>query len=345
MILNEQIESLSPELLLRYCKGQCIEVEKVAIERLAENSEGLREQLRLCRISLALGEDIREMEAIDVLSAYNQTRYNIRAKRMKRFNNQLMRCAAFLTLPFFLSSLILGYLNFKEVDTEIQYAEITAVPGSVIRYELPDKSIVWLNAGSKLSFPTIFRGETREVVLQGEAYFEVQADKEHPFYVNTPDGLSVYVYGTQFNVNAYEDENYIETVLEKGHVNVISSDRKTTVKLEPGERLVYDKASLKLTKSKVDVYEKTAWKDGKIIFRNAPLDEILKRLARHFNVDIQLNNKLGKEYTYRATFRNETLPQILDYLSKTAALKWKMVEPVQQQNETLTKVKVMVELY
>lgn len=153
------------------------------------------------------------------------------------------------------------------------------------------------------------------------------------------------MYGTKFNVNAYEDDNSIETVLEKGKVNVISPDGKTTVQLAPGERLLYNKVDQKLLKGKVDVYEKVAWKDGKLIFRNAELGEIFKRLARHFNVDIQFNNISGKEYKYRATFRNETLPQILDYLAKSAALKWRTEEAVQQADDTFTKKKIIVDLY
>ena len=95
----------------------------------------------------------------------------------------------------------------------------------------------------------------------------------------------------------------------------------------------------------MDVYGKIAWKDGKLIFRNASLEEILKRLERHFNVEIQFNNISGKEYKYRATFRNETLPQILDYLAKSAALKWRTEEAVQQADDTLSKTKIRVDLY
>ncbi len=109
--------------------------------------------------------------------------------------------------------------------------------------------------------------------------------------------MSVYVYGTKFNVAAYEDDNYIETVLEKGKVNVITPDQRNNRSLAPGEQLLYDKQSQKSKKkNKVDVYGKIAWKDGKLIFRNASLEEILKRLERHFNVEIQFNNRSGKEY-------------------------------------------------
>lgn len=185
----------------------------------------------LLRKAQALGEDIKEMESIDVMGAYQQAQTQIKTNRRRSMYNQLMRYAAFLTIPLLLSSLILGYLYWGATDTEEKYAEVMAATGSVIRYELPDHSVVWLNSGSTLRYPTVFKKDNRNVELKGEAYFEVEADRKRPFYVNTPAGLSVYVYGTKFNVNAYEDDNSIETVLEKGKVNVISPDGKTTVQL------------------------------------------------------------------------------------------------------------------
>ncbi|MBD3591759.1 FecR family protein [Bacteroides sp. GM023] len=298
----------------------------------------------LLRKAQALGDDIKEMESIDVMGAYRQTQAKIKTNKRKSMYNQLMRYAAFLTIPLLLTSLFFGYLYFGGTDEEEQYAEVTAATGSVIRYELPDHSVVWLNAGSTLRYPTVFRNNNRNVELKGEAYFEVQADKERPFYVNTLNGLKVYVYGTKFNVAAYDDDSYIETVLEKGKVNVITPNQETIV-LAPGEQLLYDKQSQKSKKNTVDVYGKVAWKDGKLIFRNASLEEIFKRLERHFNVDIQFDNKAGKEYKYRATFRNETLSQILDYLAKSATLKWKIQESEQQTDGTLSKTKIIVDLY
>lgn len=297
----------------------------------------------LLRKAQALGDDIKEMESINVLEAYRHTQSKIDENRKRIISNRLMRYAAFLTIPLLMSSLILGYLYWG-TESEERYAEITASMGTVVRYELPDHSVVWLNSGSTLRYPAVFKKDNREVELKGEAYFEVEADSERPFYVNTPNGLSVYVYGTKFNVAAYEDDNYIETVLEKGKVNVITPNRET-IALAPGEQLLYDKQTRESIKNSVDVYGKTAWKDGKLIFRNASLDDIFKRLERHFNVDIQFNNKHGKEYKYRATFRTETLSQIMDYLAKSAALKWKIQEPEQQTDDTLTRTKIIVELY
>ena len=299
----------------------------------------------LLRKAQALGDDIKELESIDATAAYNQAQVKIISKRRKRFYHQMVRYAAFLTLPLLLVSLMLGYLYFSGTEKGENYAEVIAATGSVIRYELPDHSVVWLNSGSTLRYPTVFSKDNRKVDLKGEAYFEVQADQERPFYVNVSNGPTVYVYGTKFNVSAYEEDAFFEAVLEQGKVNVISPDKNTIVQLMPGERLIYDKQKQKLSTGEVDVYEKVAWKDGKLIFRNAELGDIFKRLARHFNVEIEFNNKSGKEYKYRATFRDETLSQIMDYLAKSAALKWRTEESVQRTDDTFTKKKIIVDLY
>ena len=298
----------------------------------------------LLRRAQAIGEDIKEIESIDSMFAYNKAQKIIINNKRKMFHQQLMRYAALLTLPLLITSLVFGYLFFHEPILEDNYAEVTAAAGSVIRYELPDHSIVWLNAGTKMRYPTSFRKDNRIIELDGEAYFEVKADEESPFYVNTSSGLSVYVYGTEFNVVAYNNDNYIETVLLNGKVNVISPKQEHVV-LSPGEELHYNKSSKKLTKNMVNVYDKVAWKEGKLIFRNSTLEDIFKRLERHFNVEIEFNNLDDKEYRYRATFQNETLPQILDYFAQSAALKWKMEDAKQNENYTFTKKRIIINLH
>lgn len=338
--MNDQ----NAELFFRYCKGLCTDAENEAVEALLNDSDELRRLFLDFRNALALGDDIKAMEAIDAKAAYRKTRDDIRRRKNDQFKHWLMRYAAFLALPLLISSLLLGYLWLDKPEDEVHYASITASVGSVIRYELPDNSVVWLNSGSTLRFPTVFKGDNREVDLQGEGYFEVHSDSKRPFYVNTPSGIRVYVYGTRFNVSAYDTEDYVEAVLESGHVSVFMPVFDASEVLKPGERLLFDKKAAQYVKSVADVPEKTAWKDGKLIFRNTSLDEMLKRLSRHFNVDIHFNNKSGKSYTFRATFRNESLSQILDYLSKSVEMNWKVEEPVQLPDGTFTKKKITVDL-
>lgn len=294
----------------------------------------------------SLMDDIEEMESINVENRYHQTMRKAREMRLYASSSQWIRYAAILSIPLLISSLILGYLYFKKDSMPQQYAEVFASQGSVLRYVLPDRTVVWLNAGSRLKYPVRFADDKREVSLSGEGYFEVTADKKHPFYVNMPDGLSVYVYGTHFNVNAYSSDPIIETVLEKGHLNVTTPDNRMVAQLMPGESAIYDKKQNKLTKIEVDdVSLKTAWREGKLIFRHATPDEIFRVLERHFNVKINFRNRSGRLYHFRATFGNETLSQILDYLSLSANMKWSIVHPVQNEDATFPTQNVNVTLY
>jgi ferric-dicitrate binding protein FerR (iron transport regulator) len=292
----------------------------------------------------ALANDIKKLEGIQTEAAFRRSMSRIKTNERRHRIAHWMRYAAFLTLPLMLSTLTLGYILWKGDDSPIEYAEVKVIQGSLVRYELPDHSVAWLNSGSTLRYPTRFAEKSREVELQGEAYFEVQADKKCPFYVNTPDGLKVYVYGTKFNISAYADDPYIETVLEKGRVSVITPTQDT-IAISPSESLLYDKQTQALTHQQTDVYSKTAWKDGKLIFRDASLEEIFKRLERRFNVDISFSNRTKKEYKYRATFRGETLTQILNYLSRSANLRWQIEEQEQLVDGAFSRPHISVVLY
>jgi transmembrane sensor len=294
----------------------------------------------------ALGKDIKKIESINIDDAYKLTMGKVRTEHKKRIMFNVMRYAAILAIPLLIATLYFGYDKYaKSATDKVHLAQVNVASGSVIKYELPDNSIVWLNSGSKLTYPTKFQKDKREVTLSGEAYFEVKANKKSPFYVNTPSGMKVYVYGTRFNVSAYDDDNTVETTLESGHVNAISPNGVSMYEIQPGECLMFDKANKTFSLKAVEVDELTAWKDGKLLFRDTSLDEVLKRLSRHFNVDIKLNNHLHKDYQYRATFRDETITQILDYLSKSVTMKWSMKPSLQNQDGTFNRKQIIVDLY
>lgn len=345
-ILEKIEHTILPETLLRYCNSECSADEREMIEKAASLSKELQDNIQYLKISLALNKDINEYQSTDSRSAYKKVHNRIK-KTTPPLYTRITRYAAIFTIPLLISTLILGYLHFNEKPTDNSpvYAEVYTSPGTITRYELPDRTIVWLNSGSKLRYPTRFESNIREVALEGEAYFEVHADKRHPFYVNTNNGIKVYAYGTKFNVNTYNEEDFIEAVLEKGHVNIIVPEQKATVVLNPGERLLYNKDSQTFDKSETDVYEKTAWKNGKLVFRNTTLENVLKQLAKRYNVNITFDNISGKEYRYRATFSHESITQILDYLSKSVQLKWEMKDSAQQNDSSFTKQQIHVILY
>lgn len=262
------------------------------------------------------------------------------------------KAAAVLLLPL-LSVAIMYFYNVQFEDTrkstnKTLYSEITAPMGSRIKMGLPDGSQVWLNHGSKLRYPQNFGEKSREVDLTGEAYFNVKENPENPFIVNTSK-LDVHVTGTKFNIAAYANESTIGISLEKGSVQLYKEQSgnkqpRELYKLKPGEHAAYypDSNKLDIIRGKNDIY--TAWKYGKIIFRNEPLHLIAKRLERRYNVDIVLKDKKLKAYTFTATFLDETLNQVLNLLSKAVPLEYTIESMEQNEDNTFTKRKVFIEL-
>lgn len=289
----------------------------------------------------ALTEDLLEYQSLDTAVAYRRVENRVRRQSRKQlFLGALSRIAVVLLLPLLVSSLVLSYLyvggrsGANRTQAVLAWHEVHSAPGTVTRLELPDRSVVWLNARSTLVYPAVFTGREREVRLSGEGYFEVESDPQHPFYVTTSEGVKVKAYGTKFNVNAYADEPTVDAVLERGHVDVIARNRQA--RLEPGQGAAFDKNTGRMAVDAVSLEETTGWKDGKLVFRNTPLEVVLKKLSRRYNVDIVLHQKGNKEYKYRATFTTETVEQILDYLKLTAPIRWSYRRPEQNQDASFT---------
>ena len=160
---------------------------------------------------------------------------------------------------------------------------------------LPDGTHVWINSDTKLTFPVAFDSNKREVTLAGEAYFDVTKDPKRPFMVKTAN-IEIKVLGTQFNVQAYPDDNKIETTLCEGSVNV--TDGELGVTLTPSQQAVYSKVTQALTTRKVDVRLYTAWKEGLFVFENKPLEEIMNTLSRWYNINVFYSNQAVKSYHF-----------------------------------------------
>lgn len=147
---------------------------------------------------------------------------------------------------------------------------------------LPDGSKVWLNAATSLSYPTAFTGSTREVQLNGEAYFEIAPDAAMPFIVKV-NNSTVKVLGTHFNIMGYEDEHNTSTTLLEGAVEV--QHHHTNVRLHPGEQAQIHQDQLTINKE-VDVEAAIAWKNGYFHFNHASLPAVLRQISRWYDVDI-----------------------------------------------------------
>ncbi len=208
------------------------------------------------------------------------------------------------------------YQNSQNQNKEsLSYNKLYVPYGKTFQIELSDGTVVHLNAGSTLKFPVKFvKGMSREVFLNGEAYFIVSKDKKDSFIVSTND-ISTEVYGTEFNVSCYENDNNRDVVLVEGSIGVYSTASEITkqdlVMLTPNEKASFDKQSKNITTKNVKVYNYIAWKDGVLMFENEKFENILKRLERHYNVSIQNNYTALNNIKFTGTFDIESIEQIM----------------------------------
>lgn len=148
---------------------------------------------------------------------------------------------------------------------------------------LSDGTRVWLNSSSSLSFPTVFSGKTRRVLLSGEGYFEVAKDQKKPFIIDVNGRQQVEVLGTHFNISAFEDEQNITTTLLEGSVKVNTKNKSALIK--PGEMVVNNLAD-RLVVRQADVDEVMAWKNELFIFSNENITSVMKKISRWYDVDV-----------------------------------------------------------
>jgi len=156
-------------------------------------------------------------------------------------------------------------------------------------FSLPDGSVISLNRNSQLIYPEKFSGDIRTVQLIGEGFFEVSADKAHPFIVETQAG-KVRVLGTKFNVRAFPDEESLEVFVKEGRVAVIPADGKS-YELDPGAFLQYDQASARIGLTRKSSDNDLAWKTGKLSFQNAPVSEVVKAVERLYGVKATIEHE------------------------------------------------------
>lgn len=203
------------------------------------------------------------------------------------------------------------------------FNKVVTPNGGQYRVILPDGSKAWLNAASSLSYPTNFEKNVRRVRMTGEVYFEVakvnipNSQQAMPFFVET-DKQIIQVLGTQFNINAYPDEPYVTTTLVEGSVRVTSSSSGRSILLKPGqESLLSDKIDVQVA----DIQQQLAWKNGEFIFKGEYLEDMLKQLARWYDLEIVCPSRYGKIRFSGIISRSMPLSTVIDMIESTEEVK------------------------
>ncbi len=257
----------------------------------------------------------------------------------------ILRYAAVFLLASGLTWLFIGIRNTQNLSHDIKKNEIIIPYGSKGFLTLEDGSRIWLNSGSRLTYNDLANSSSREVYLEGEAFFDVTGNKRKPFIVRTSH-LNLKVLGTKFNVKSYPSEKITETILVSGKVEIEevnhTSEKRQSVMLRPFQKATYSVETGKIAihlkeaqtyikpqiPARIEITEKvnpelyTSWKDEKLIFSNESLENLIVRLERWYDVDITLKDTILKSFRYTGKFEKENIEQALQALKLATPLEY-----------------------
>ena len=188
------------------------------------------------------------------------------------------------------------------------------------RVDLPDGSKVWLNTNSSLEYDNGFGIVHRKVVLTGEAFFDVEKSQQD-FIVSTKT-ISIYVKGTRFNVQAYDDSD-VRTTLEEGKVELKVKGGQELYSMKPGDQITVNTDLKKVVKDKVDPSDYSAWKEERLVFDNVPLSDIVLKLESRYKVNIVIDTALAQRERLTMTIEHETIDEVMELIRLSSQVKYK----------------------
>jgi ferric-dicitrate binding protein FerR (iron transport regulator) len=218
------------------------------------------------------------------------------------------------------------------------WVEISAPAWSRTQFSLPDGTTGWLNSQSKLKYKGDFLSN-RTVSLTGEAYMDVAHDARNPFKVSTQE-LEIQVVGTRFNVASYDNEQVVEVVLEEGSLNLYVPEKGQSYRMVPNDRVTYEIASGKVERESVSPRKYVAWTEGKLVFRNDPIDVIARQLERWYNIEVELNIDHPENLRWRATFADEGLEEVLKLLKRSLNVDYQIEKREIGPDDTVARRKI-----
>lgn len=201
---------------------------------------------------------------------------------------------------------------------------LTTPRGSEFMVMLEDSTKVWLNAESQLIYPESFDEKERRVKIKGEAYFQVAKDATRPFYVES-SGITIRVYGTEFNINAYAEEKEVYTTLVSGSISLQhANESKSELVLTPGHQAIYNKDNKITSVKSVNTEAITSWHNGRFVFEEQTLEQIMKTLARWYNFEYEFDNENIRSTIFKGSApRYANLSEVLSILEKSGDLVFK----------------------
>ncbi len=346
-VLNHQIENI----ITKSFAEKLTEEEQVLLDKWMSESNENKEEFTAYSELWERSKKLVLSDSIDVESNLIQTKKRIALQSPKRWITYLRQAAAILVLSLtftFMYNYFVSNNQSEGVSEQVVMQEIKAAYGTRTKLHLADGTTVWLNSGSTLRFPVSFQDlNERRVELNGEGYFDVVKSEDQPFIVKTSQ-LGVKVYGTSFNVSAYSEYETMTVALNNGKVALVkesNSGMKELMVMKPNDVVEYDCLKNKLYHSSNSNLKKyTSWKDGYIVFYGDHINDVARILEKWYNIDIEIKDKALMNYSFTATFADETLEQVLKLLSLSSPMSYTITPAKKNKDNTYSTRKVILSI-
>lgn len=316
------------EIVIHYLDGSASFEEKVELQQWLKRSDGNREDFILTRdiwlsCNVVAQNELEVDIALERLKSRIMNEYQKINKSSGRLGIHWARVAAVLLLLLGFSYGIGIYTGRSDKKVVMQNQLITA-EGSKGRFTLPDGSVVWLNSGTRLTYPESFSGDRRLVSLDGGAYFEVVKDTRKPFIVKMGE-INVEVLGTSFNISNYSDMDVLETALLSGRVKINGEGIHEDVILLPNQLFEYQKNDHRVVVKTVKAGLYVDWIKNRLVFDNDCLEDIITCLEGWYNVRIECPDDFARKTNMSFTIRQESLGEILSAMTSIVPMKYRQV--------------------
>jgi transmembrane sensor len=317
-------ETINETLLNRFLDKDTSNEENEAIHRWVSDSEGNRIEFRKFHLAYHMSKLRYSKSQIDVDEAWNKLNHLLpKAKpQHKLIDLDILRKVAasvLLVVAGGLGSLWMsGYFSGQQQSAIVELKTLKGEKSQVI---LADGSHVWLNSQTVLKYDAL---NPRKTTLDGEAFFEVEKDKAHPFEVITASGMKVIVTGTKFNLKSFAGEPFVETTLEEGVVEIEGADNKQLAQLEPGQQAQYNIEENNTSVKNVSPELYSLWKNNELRFTDISFAELVPRIERWYGITISLDSNRKNNDRFTMTIKTESLRELLNMMQLTSKFNYEI---------------------
>lgn len=315
-------------LINKYLLGTATEEELLILERWVNESENNRKAFS--RAVSVFAVSTGNAPAGSDVEDFRKILFSVRKKELRR---RIRKISIAITIAASVILIISLYANHRINRYKLDIDYILTQSDVVLEYStpygtrskilLPDSSMIWLNSGSHIRFPSKFSGKSREVFFSGEGFFEITPDSLRPMNIITPQGLKVKVLGTKFNLSAYVDDKDISIMLLSGKVEIATPRGDKKFCILPLERCVInDNSARYVINVPKDTLPILGWKEGWLIFDDVPLEQVFRSIKRLYGVKMVFKDHSIFNQKLSAKFKDESLTQVLDLMHRVSLINY-----------------------